>query len=262
MVMLLSVGNVWADKSTLTFTVACSGSGTADDGATWTIVSDAAESNFDNTKGIHYGTGKKAVSYVTLTSSDISGTISQIKVNASGASGTSAKVGVTVGGNAFGGDPKSISATATDYTFTGAASGEIVISITQTSATKALYCKSVEVTYSTGGTETAVETIELNKNELTLTVDDEETLTATVSPDNASNKNVTWESSNEDVATVVDGLVTAVGAGDATITCKSVADDTKYATCAVHVNASQYTKSTLIFTAACGGSGTADDDAV
>ena len=109
----------------------------------------------------------------------------------------------------------------------------------------------------------SVEQVTLNKDGLTLTVDDEETLTATVSPDNASNKNVTWASSDETVATVSNaGLVTAVGAGDATITCKSVADNTKQATCAVHVNASPYTKSTLIFTAACGGSGTADDAAV
>lgn len=263
MVMLFSVGNVWAEVSTLTFTAKANGSGTADDGASWTVTSDGTESQFDDTKGIHYGTNKAAVQYIRLSTSGITGTITKVEVNASAASGVTATVGVTVGGDAFGGDAQSISTSAEDYTFTGSASGDIVVTVTKpSSATKAIYCKSVAVTYSTGGTETAVETIELNKNELTLTVDDEETLTATVSPDNASNKNVTWESSNEDVATVVDGLVTAVGAGDAIITCKSVADDTKYATCAVHVNASLYTKSTLNFTAACGGSGTADDDAV
>lgn len=44
------------------------------------------------------------------------------------------------------------------------------------------------------------------------------TLTATVAPDNANNKNVTWTSSNEGVATVEDGVVTGVAAGTATIT--------------------------------------------
>lgn len=263
MLIAFSVGNVWAEVSTLTFTAACGGSGTADDGVEWTVTSDGSESNFDSGKGIHYGTGKAAVQYIKLTTSGISGTITKVVVNASAASGVSATASVTVGGDAFGGDAQSISTSAADYTFNGSASGDIVVTVTKpSSATKAIYCKSVAVTYSTGGAEIAVETIELNKDELTLTVDDEETLTATVSPDNASNKNVAWESSNEDVATVVDGLVTAVGAGDATITCKSVADDTKYATCAVHVNASLYTKSTLNFTAACNGSGTADDDAV
>ena len=48
-------------------------------------------------------------------------------------------------------------------------------------------------------------------------------LTATVSPDNAVNKNVTWESSDMDVATVSqDGEVTAVGGGEAVITVKTV----------------------------------------
>lgn len=265
LLFLLGSLNVWGgETSTLTFTAKANGSGTADDNVAWTVTSDGTESQFDNSKGIHYGTNSAKVQYIRLSTSEITGTITQVVVNASTASGVSATVGVTIGGSAFGGDPKSITTTATNYTFTGSASGEIVVTVTKpSSATKAIYCKSVAVTYSTGGTETAVETIELNKTELTLTVDDEETLTATVSPDNASNKNVTWASSDETVATVSNaGLVTAVGAGDATITCKSVADNTKQATCAVHVNASPYTKSTLIFTAACGGSGTADDAAV
>ena len=44
------------------------------------------------------------------------------------------------------------------------------------------------------------------------------TLTATVAPDNATNKNVTWTSSDTSVATVADGLVTGIAAGTATIT--------------------------------------------
>ena len=107
-----------------------------------------------------------------------------------------------------------------------------------------------------------VEQVQLNKSEITLEVDESETLIATVAPTNATNTSISWESSNTAVATVTNGVITAVSAGDATITCKSVADPSKSATCAVHVNPSPYTKSTLIFTAACGGSGTANDDAV
>ena len=152
--VLLLVGSAtgaWADEtSTLTFTAACGGSGTADDNAVWTVTSDADESNFDNTKGIHYGTSKKAVSYLNLSTSDISGTITSIVVNASGASGTTAVLNVTVGGSAFGTE-KNLTSTATSYTLTGSASGEIVVSLTQGSANKALYVKSITVTYSTGG---------------------------------------------------------------------------------------------------------------
>lgn len=62
-------------------------------------------------------------------------------------------------------------------------------------------------------------------------------LTATVSPANATNKDVTWSSSNNAVATVnATGLVTAVAAGTATITVRTV-DQLKTATTAVTVNA-------------------------
>ena len=134
--------------STLTFTSACNGSGTADDGAEWTVTSDGEESSYDNTKGIHYGTGSKAVQYIKLTTSGIKGTITKVVVNASTANGVTATVDVTVGGSAFGGDPQSLSTSAANYTFNGSASGEIIVTVTKpASATKALYVKSIAVTY-------------------------------------------------------------------------------------------------------------------
>ena len=139
--------------SSLNFTAACGGSGTADDGAVWTVTSDGTESTFDSDKGIHYGTNKAAVSYVNLTTSDIEGTIKSIVVNASTASGVTAYCDVTVGGNAFG-EQKTLTTAATDYTFTGSATGDIVVSIHKpASAMKALYCKSIVVTYETEGGE-------------------------------------------------------------------------------------------------------------
>ena len=85
------------------------------------------------------------------------------------------------------------------------------------------------------GTQTvAVESVTLNKTQLTLDVGGEETLTATVAPDNVTDKTVTWSSDNAAVATVENGKVTAVSAGSATIT--ATAGD-KSATCTVTVNA-------------------------
>ena len=49
--------------SSLIFTAKCNGSGTADDGVTWTVTSDGTESTFDNDKGIHYGTNNGQVKY-------------------------------------------------------------------------------------------------------------------------------------------------------------------------------------------------------
>ena len=58
--------------------------------------------------------------------------------------------------------------------------------------------------------------VSLNKDSLSLEPGGSEALTATVTPDNATNKNVTWSSSAEGVATVdANGKVTAVDAGTA-----------------------------------------------
>ncbi len=78
--------------------------------------------------------------------------------------------------------------------------------------------------------------VTLDKDSLTLTEGNTAQLTATVKPDNATNKNVTWTSSDETVATVTDGLVTALKEGTATITV-TTEDGSKTATCAVTVTA-------------------------
>lgn len=152
--LICGLGSAWGETATLTFTAACGGSGTDSQGNTWTVTSDADESTYDGTKGIHYGTGKKAVSHLTLTCSKISGTITKIVVNASGASGTSATLKATVGGTDFGTQNQSLTSSNVAYTFSGSASGDIVITASQPSATKALYVKSIEVTYSSGTTKT------------------------------------------------------------------------------------------------------------
>ena len=77
-----------------------------------------------------------------------------------------------------------------------------------------------------------VESITLNKTQLSLVKGTTETLTATVLPTTATDKAVTWESSDTAVATVENGVVTAVAAGNATITAKA---GEKTATCAVTV---------------------------
>ena len=68
----------------------------------------------------------------------------------------------------------------------------------------------------------AVTSVTLNKTELTLTEGESETLTATVKPDDATDKTVTWSSSNTAIATVdANGKVTAVKEGNAIITAKA-----------------------------------------
>ncbi|WP_151076263.1 S-layer homology domain-containing protein [Flintibacter sp. KGMB00164] len=79
----------------------------------------------------------------------------------------------------------------------------------------------------------------LSETELSLFTGNTATLTATVQPDNAANKNVTWSSNNADVATVQNGTVTAVGAGATTITVQTQ-DGNHTATCQVKVTQSTY----------------------
>lgn len=89
--------------------------------------------------------------------------------------------------------------------------------------------------------------ITLNQTSGTLTEGDTVTLAATVSPSNASNKSVTWENSNSTVATVADGVVTALRAGTATITAKTV--DGFTATYTLTVEAAQVNYTNLVPTA-------------
>ena len=90
------------------------------------------------------------------------------------------------------------------------------------------------VTVSATFTAIPVTGVSLNKTSTTISVGETETLTATVAPANALNPAVTWTSSNTDVATVANGVVTAKAAGSATITVTTT-DGGFTATCAVTV---------------------------
>lgn len=63
-----------------------------------------------------------------------------------------------------------------------------------------------------------VSSVSLNKSSVTMFLNESVTLTAIISPSNATNKNVTWSSSNKAVVTVKNGVVSAVGIGKATVT--------------------------------------------
>lgn len=71
-------------------------------------------------------------------------------------------------------------------------------------------------------TDVPVSSIEINSENLTLKVGDTTTLTATVNPDNATDKTITWSSSTPAVATISDaGVINALDVGQTTITAKA-----------------------------------------
>ena len=115
----------------------------------------------------------------------------------------------------------------------GLKEGSATITVTTKDGSKTATCK---VTVSKPVSTIAVTGVSLNKTSLSLTVGESQSLSATVSPSNASDKSVSWKSSDTSVATVDgSGNVKAVKAGTATITV-TTKDGSKTATCKVTVS--------------------------
>lgn len=82
-----------------------------------------------------------------------------------------------------------------------------------------------------------VTSVTLDKSELMLGLGDTYTLTASVLPDDATNKNINWSSNNTAVATVTEnGIVTGIGDGTAEIKAVSESNTSCYAVCKVEVS--------------------------
>lgn len=136
-----------------------------------------------------------------------------------------------------------------DSNWTKTTDGSFKVDLTQFSGKKSfsIWAKLVTGTntyydqeiYSMNGTkptEVSVTSVSLNKSTLDIKVGETATLTATINPTNATNKNVTWESDNTQIATVdTAGKVTAIKEGTAKITVKTK-DGNYTATCIVTVS--------------------------
>ena len=118
-------------------------------------------------------------------------------------------------------------ATVINGTVTAKAAGTATITATSNNG------KSATATVTVTKDDVAVTSVSVSPTSLSLTVGDTGELTATVSPSNATDKTLTWKSSNTSVATVINGTVTAKAAGTATITATS--NNGKVATATVKV---------------------------
>ena len=122
-------------------------------------------------------------------------------------------------------------ATVSGGTVTAVAKG--TTTITAKAGEKSVTCTVIVTEAAT--TEGAVVGVTLNKTALSLEVDAEDTLVPTIAPETASNKKVTWSTSDAAVATVdANGKVKGIKVGSATITV-TTEDGSKSATCAVTV---------------------------
>ena len=149
MAMLISVMS-FADTYTHTFKSGELKVGTVTlSGISWTGEGTVPFWGFDsnNGRGLQIGSGSNPCKAFSLSTSGFEGTITEVVVNASMASSGTAKLSISVGGTSYLSN-KALTTTATNYTATGAASGDLVISYTNTA--KAFYIKSISVTYELG----------------------------------------------------------------------------------------------------------------
>ena len=119
---------------------------------------------------------------------------------------------------------------------TGVGVGECIISATTTDGSNlSAYCL---VMVNGGGTVTEIPVtgVTLNYTDITIGVGNQRVIRATVSPSNATNKGLAWNTSKASVATIdADGVLTAVGAGQCDITATSIDGTNITATCHVTV---------------------------
>ena len=129
---------------------------------------------------------------------------------------------------------------AADKTVTWATSNSNVATVTE-GTVHAMNAGNATITASAGAKsatcnvtvlEIPVSSVSLNKTTLFMYIGNKETLTASISPENATNKTVTWSSSDSGVASVSDGVITAIKYGATTIT---AAVGGQAATCRVSV---------------------------
>jgi uncharacterized protein YjdB len=152
----------------------------------------------------------------------------------------------------FASDNTAVATVDADGKITAVAAGTATVTVTSV----ADGTKTATVAVTVTAKPVAVTGVTLNKSTTSIAVGATETLVATVAPSNATNKSVTWASSDTAVATVdAAGKVTAKAAGTATITV-TTADGSKTATCAVTVTA-PVGKRTAVFSPAISGATTA-----
>ena len=124
--------------------------------------------------------------------------------------------------------------TVTDGTVTAVSAGSATVTATSVDdkanpkASSSIYITVTDPTVAVTG-------VTLDKTTLALTTGGTDTLAATVSPDNATDKSLNWSTSDPSVATVTDGTVSAVAPGSATITVTTV-NGGYTASCAVTVS--------------------------
>ena len=205
------------------------------DNTKWSVVGNAGGNtnkpylHKDDEIRLYWTSGK--VNTLTI-SSLVGSTINRIEVTYKTSDGSE----VVVGGNVVAG---TATGTSNEYAYPINASSFVVrpssaqIQVKQIEMVVSTY-SNYSTTCTENTDEVAVTGVTLLPAQLSLEKDQTSTLTASIAPSNATNQNLTWTSNKESVATVDNGVVTAVAAGKATITV-TTEDGEFTATCVVTV---------------------------
>lgn len=249
----VSIGQMWgeSDTKTITFSQMGLGNQTSIAGNLYKLgdyFNATVAKNGASTNPTYYTSGEAVRCYVTKNTANgnciiVSRTDAGAAVNAYITKvtydGTHSKKGTT--SFTYSGSPSATTATSATYAESSQVTeANAVLCETGNSANGQFYLTSitVEYVYTVPSEPVAVTGVTLDKASASLEVGNTVTLTATVAPSDATNKAITWSSDDETVATVEEGVVTAVAAGNATITV-TTEDGSKTATCSVTVNAAQ-----------------------
>ena len=237
--------------NTATFTVAASGENlsyqwqqSTDNGQSWTDISGANAATYTTAATTTSMNGYQYRCVVSNSAGSVTSDAATLTVN-QGVSPTSYSISanvapagagtVTVNGSGTSAtvtanSDVTLTATANDgYRFTGWMENDRQVSTDATYTFKATGDRTLTAKF-----EKKVTGVTLNTETLELFTGGSATLTATVEPSDAANQNVTWQSDNANVATVEGGTVTAVGAGETTITVQTQ-DGNYTASCTVTV---------------------------
>lgn len=219
---VLSIGQMWGAETQFSW----AGSSTATAGTTDYVVSESPitltfsqGTNTNNAPRTNKEGAVRMYAGTTLTIASSSGNITRVVFTPT----TNSYQATNLSYN-------SVALTGNDWTL-----GTPAASVTLTATANARF-KTIVVHTADGSDPVAVTGVTLDQSEAEIAVGGTVTLTPTVSPSNATTKTVTWESSDDAVATVDGGVVTGVAEGTATITVKTT-DGNKTATCEVTVTA-------------------------
>ncbi len=174
----------------------------------------------DSNNGAQYGSAKTPAKYVYFETDNTKDCLlDNIVVNASVAKDGDGTLAVFIGETQIG-STQSLSTDPMEYTFTNTAKLQGKLEIQLNNTIKAMYIKYIKTNVTeTPVTPVSVTGVTVDPASATIKVGQTTTLTANVKPLSATNKNVSWSTSDEKVATVNnEGLVTGVAAGKAFIT--------------------------------------------